>query len=239
MTAVAGIEVPAAPAELPAATPPGLVFRFTFERPAQRDGVVVHIPAQGGFTGTVLSADGGTVVRQRLVPDGWFARFPGDCVGGACPRAVVDIPDHPRLDPMDADFSFGARVIMRPGQTTHGSNIVQKGRFHTAGGMWKLQVDDLAGHPSCVLRGSTNGRNSPAVVVDSPVTIADGQWHEVSCARTLDAVAVVVDGQAVRRQVSVPPIANESPVHIGGSGVAPGDDQFHGGLDDVFLTVAG
>jgi hypothetical protein len=237
-SAVVGLGVPASAGVGPSVTAPAPVFRFTFERPPQRNGGVVRFPARGGLSGRVLSADGGRV-RRRTGPNGWFARFPGACQGAGCPRAVLGVPDRRRLDPAGAAFSFGARVLMRPGETTHGSNLLQKGRFHTSGGQWKLQVDDRAGHPSCLLRGSVGGRSGRTVLLESPVTVADGRWHQVRCVRRAHVVAVVVDGKAVRRRVSVPTIANRSPVRIGGPGARGGDDQFHGRLDDVFLTIRG
>jgi hypothetical protein len=215
---------------------PGPVFTFTFDDRPRRDGGEVHYRARGGFTGTLLSARDGEVTLVRVPGQGRAARFPAPCRGSSCPRALIDVPDDSRLDPRDADFWFGARLRMLREEATNGSNVLQKGRFHTPGGFWKLQVDDPSGRPSCVVRGGV-GRTGTTVVVRSPDTVADGVWHEVTCARTSGSVTITVDGHRTRSAASVPRIANDSPVRIGGPGLSGGDDQFHGRVDDVFLTL--
>ena len=238
-TALAGLGATPPVAGLPPVVPEP-VFRFTFEQPVAREDGVVRIPAEGGSVGTVLAAGNGVIeLRQEAPGIGQrFADFPPACDRAVCPRAVVQVPDDPALDPMAADFAFGARVLMQPDDIASGSNLIQKGRFHSPGGQWKLQVDDLAGHPSCVFRGRGGSvLGGRAVVVQSRAGVADGRWHDVRCVRSAGGVSVVVDGETVRRQVPVPPIANSSPVSIGGPGVSVGDDQFHGGLDDVFLAA--
>jgi hypothetical protein len=48
-----------------------------------------------------------------------------------------------------------------------------------------------------------------------------------------------VDGQ-LRAAVTVPAtlsIVNADPLRLGGKGIGPGNDQFHGELDDVYVTV--
>jgi len=86
----------------------------------------------------------------------------------------------------DADFEFGATVWLAADQTTHGSNIVQTGRFGTEGGQWKLQVDTVGGQPSCVIRGVASG--ATPVVIRSEVSISDSSWHHVVCRREANTV---------------------------------------------------
>jgi hypothetical protein len=209
-----------------------LVFRFSFDA-VRRDGGRVTFLARGGYVGTVRTAERGEV---RLVPhaEGSAVRFPDPCAGRGCPRALVEIPHSPALNPRRAPFSFGAGVRLRPGETTRGSNLMQKGRFGDSG-LWKLQVDTLSGRPSCVV---SDGGNRVARVLGA-LTVADGTWHRVRCERTRTQVSAVVDGVSRARRVRLGLVANRSAIRVGSPGLAPADDQFHGTLDDVFLRVSG
>jgi hypothetical protein len=73
--------------------------------------------------------------------------------------------------------------------------------------------------------------------VVSPVGIADGTWHQVTCRRTATGVALVLDG-TVRASASmqVVTLSNGDPVTIGAKDVSTYDnDQFHGRLDRVVV----
>jgi hypothetical protein len=188
----------------------------------------------GPFDGRVEAVNDGKVV---VVPGaGGSARavaFPEKCADDVpCPRALVEIADDPALDPGDSDFQYGATVWLAPDQTTTGSNIVQKGRFAASDSLWKLQVDNDAGHPSCVVRSGDD-----LVRVRSGVSIADGSWHQISCTRAGDELTIEVDGKARTAQGKIGPVTSEWPVRIGAPGLGEHDDQFHGRIDDVYLKV--
>ena len=148
---------------------------------------------------------------------------------------MVEVMLAPELDPGERDFEFGATVWLDPGQTTTGSNIVQKGRFGTEGGQWKLQVDNDAGEPSCVVRADEPG--AEPLVVRSEVSIADSSWHRVVVPARRDGVSIEVDGELGREEGATGSVTNDSPIRIGAPGVGEDDDQFHGRVDDVFLFV--
>ena len=70
---------------------------------------------------------------------------------------------------------------------------------------------------------------------------ADGQWHRILCVRTEDSLAVLIDGEQTG-SVSIPPslaVNNDLPLQLGGRGAGPGNDQFNGKLDDVFVEILG
>jgi hypothetical protein len=190
----------------------------------------------GPFDGRVEAAHDGKV---RVVPgaDG-SARavsFPETCdvdEAATCPRALIEVADDPALDPGDDDFQYGASVWLAPDQTTTGSNIVQKGRFAASDSLWKLQVDNDAGHPSCVVRS-----DGDLVRVRSPITIADGAWHQVWCTKVGDAITIEVDGKGRTTHGELGPVTSDWPVRIGAPGLGEHDDQFHGRIDDVFLRI--
>jgi hypothetical protein len=188
----------------------------------------------GPFDGRVESVYDGKVVVVEPGADG-SARavaFPEKCDGAGCPRALVELADDPALDPGDEDFQYGASVWLAPDQTTEGSNIVQKGRFAASDSLWKMQVDNDLGHPSCVVRSGAD-----LVRVRSGISIADGSWHRVSCTRTGDALTIEVDGKGRTAHGKIGPVASEWPVRIGAPGLGEHDDQFHGRIDDVYLKV--
>lgn len=236
--------VPVLVAGVLAATPPvyadDAVLRFDFESLSDEAyrGVVADVSGSGN-DGTVRSAGEGDV-RAVVGADGsTAAAFPDVCRddGGACALSIIRVPDAPALRPGAAPFSFGARVLLPPDRTSSGANIMQKGFYDDARGQWKLQVDGHAGLPSCVVSGALDGELSRSVST-SGTSIADGRWHRVSCSRTSAGLAVIVDGAVTGWQPSRPiDVASQASVKIAGKSIGGGDDQFHGTLDDVFVTI--
>jgi len=113
--------------------------------------------------------------------------------------------------------------------------VVQKG-YSTTSSQWKLQVDGLAGRPSCVLVDV----HKPAIrIATGTVSVADGRWHGLACRRTGTALTVLVDG-VPRGSTGVPArlaVANERPLSIGGKGAFADNDQFNGALDNVWVEI--
>jgi hypothetical protein len=199
------------------------------------DGSTVYPDALGGrFAGRVVTANDGSVERVPGAEGrGDAVAFPEKCAAPVgCPRAMVEVPADPALNPGASDFEYGAAVWLSPDQTTTGSNIVQKGRFGTAGGQWKLQVDNVAGEPSCVVRSGAD-----ELLVRSSVSISDSAWHFVSCRRDSEGLSIHVDDTVDRAAGRTGSVDSEWPVRVGSPGVGDQDDQFHGRVDDVFLRV--
>jgi hypothetical protein len=184
----------------------------------------------------VVSSGGGVDVVDGPAGRGSAIAFPPVCAGPeSCPRSMVEVALTPELDPGERDFEFGATVWLDPDQTTAGSNIVQRGRFGSEGGQWKLQVDGAKGQPSCVVRGTESGPEP--LVVRAAVSVADSAWHRVVCRRDAEGVSIEVDGEVVREAGRTGSVTNDAPLRIGAPGVSEDDDQFHGRLDDVYLLI--
>jgi hypothetical protein len=184
--------------------------------------------------GEVHRADGGDI---RLMPGpvgrGTAVAFPEACASEpGCPRALIEVQQSARLAPGDSSFSFGATVMLPDDDQVRGANIIQQGRYGTTGGQWKLQVDNDAGRPSCVVRGVEG-----TLAVWSPVPIDDGDWHQVECIKHDEGLVVVVDGEEHRKSGAIGSVENDHDIRVGGAGLDDGDDRFHGSLDDVFLTL--
>jgi hypothetical protein len=193
--------------------------------------------AGGGARGKVVTSEGGSVTLVEGADGSATAvEFPAVCPDvDKCPRALIEVPNTPELDPGDEPFSYGATVWLAADQTTIGSNIVQSGRFGTDGGQWKLQVDGEAGEPSCVVRGNEPG--AEPVVVHSEVSIADSMWHRIVCRRGADGISIEVDGTKEDEPGVTGSVTTPWPIRIGAPGVEENDDQFHGRVDDVYLLI--
>jgi hypothetical protein len=223
---------PVTTAAEPAGSPP--VLALDFDRSASGDGGRWFVVAGGWPTAPIVESAPG-VLRLVAHGDGSAAAFPAGCAATTpCDRAMVSVADDERLDPGERDFEFGAQIHIEPADTAAGTNIVQKGRFGTAGGQWKLQVDGDAGRPGCVVQSSVAGRLVKAAVT-SLVPVDDGAWHEVRCRVTADQLAVVVDGEERTVPHDLDAVSNDSELHVGAPGVSAGDDQFHGEIDDVVV----
>jgi hypothetical protein len=186
-----------------------------------------------------LGQNGGTL---RLVPQGGglAVDYPDRCTltrERDCPRAILEGVRDDTLNPGRRSLRYGASVLMTHADLADGANVLQKG--YSVGGIsqFKLQVDHQQGRPSCVIAGQRARIYRAEPLVD----VADGTWHALECRRTPNRLIMFVDG-IVRAWVSIPPllsIANAEPLRVGGKGAAPGNDQFAGAIDNVFVSIAG
>lgn len=214
-------------------------LRYTFEQGIKRDEqnrkYVVDVTGRG-HTGYVKQANSGQITVVPGANSQKALQFPAPCDGAGCPKGLIEVASAPDLNPGAAPFSFGASVLLTKAQLTTGSNIVQKGLFDTLGGQWKLQVDNLAGRPSCIVQGMFNGQRVLANV-EASVSIT-GSWHSITCRKTDTYVAIEVDGvERGRASVQVGTVSNDAPVRIGAKNLKDGNDQFHGTLDNVFFDL--
>ncbi|WP_229076731.1 LamG domain-containing protein [Actinoplanes sp. DH11] len=212
-----------------------LTLRYNFDGGVRRP----IIDPNGRYQLRPLGQNGG---RLRLVPQngGLAVAYPERCHLARerdCPRAILEGPRDDALNPGRRPVRYGASVLMTHADLADGANVLQKG--YSVGGVsqFKLQVDHRQGRPSCVIAGqrATIYRAEPAM------DVADGRWHALECRRTPNRLFMLVDG-ALRAWVPVPPmlsIANAEPLRVGGKGAAPGNDQFAGAIDNVFVSIAG
>ncbi len=224
-----------------APTPPGKVgvakgpvsVRYTFDGGVDKP----IVDEAGRHELRPIGQNGGTLslVRQGL---GLAVAYPERCTlphERECPRAILEGEHDDSLNPGTRPLRYGASVLMSPADLADGANVVQKG--YSVGGVsqFKLQVDHRKGHPSCVIASRSKiYRAEPAL------SVADGTWHDIQCARTANRLTIIVDGVA-EKSVAVPAslsIANAEPLRIGGKGANKGNDQYAGQIDNVFLTIS-
>ena len=223
-----------APVPAPRATVPD-PSRVMIARYAFNGRVSAVVDSSGhGHTLRVISGHGGSV-RRVVHGSGWAVAFPPRCKQRVCPHVALQAPTTADLNPGTRDFAYGADVLLPPGQTSTGQNIVQKG-YSATSSQWKLQIDGSAGRPSCVLVG--DGRRQIRIAT-SAVSAADGRWHAVRGRRVGTVLAVYVDD--VRRGRTTLPaglsVRNSRPLSIGGKGAFADNDQFNGALDNVWVRI--
>jgi hypothetical protein len=193
----------------------GVDGRFPLRPISQNDGMLTFNPRDGGFA----------------------MQFPARCRldEKVCPRAILEGTPADALNPGTRPLQYGASVLMTHDDLADGANVVQKG--YSVGGFtqFKLQVDHLAGRPSCVIASTKK-----IYKVEPKLDIADGAWHKLACARTGAKLTITIDG-VPSGAVAVPmalSIANAEPLRIGGKGANVNNDQYAGQIDDVFLTIS-
>ncbi|WP_189334672.1 LamG-like jellyroll fold domain-containing protein [Actinoplanes ianthinogenes] len=182
----------------------------------------------------VISGHGGQV---RLVVHGAgnAIAFPARCDLTVCPHVALQSPGTADLNPGTRNLAYGADVLLDPAATSKGQNVVQKGYSKTSS-QYKLQIDGIAGQPSCVL---VDVRRPGIRMVRSSVSAADGRWHAVRCERIGSRFAIYVDG-VLRGSTRIPAslaVANNRPLSIGGKGAYRDNDQFNGALDNVWVQI--
>jgi hypothetical protein len=185
-----------------------------------------------------LGQNGGEL---RLVPEGsgFAVAYPRRCTlarSELCPRAILQGLRDDSLNPGTRPLEYGASVLMTRSDLADGANVVQKGYSVGGGSQYKLQVDHLLGHPSCVIAGQRHWIYRAEPWID----VADGRWHSLVCTRTTNRLTLTVDGLE-RAWVGVPSllsIANPEPLRVGGKGPAKGNDQFAGEIDNVFVSIS-
>ena len=217
--------VPAAPV-VPAARP---AVRYSFDGPAPLADVSGH-----GHDLTPVSRYGGSFTTVRH--DGGYAlAFPPPCRREPCPRIALRAASSDELDPGRRPIRYGASVRLAADQTTKGENVLQKG-YSVRGSQYKLQIDGLAGRPSCVLVDDRRPRIHAAI---SSVGVADDRWHTLECRRAGSRLTILVDG-VPRGQATLPAdlsVRNRIPFSIGGKGSFTDNDQFQGILDEVWVEI--
>ena len=192
----------------------------------------------GSGHGHMLKATAVNGATVKLAPhgNGQAMVFPAKCTGLACPRIVLQAADVPDLNPDAGNFRYGADVLLSPAEGTAPSNILQKG-YSTAGGQYKLGVDGVTGKAGCTM---SDKDSTTIYVARSQTGIADGRWHKLECRRVGTALSILVDTQ-VRGTTTVPAnlsVVTTQPFSLGGKGTGEKNNQFHGSIDDVWISVA-
>jgi hypothetical protein len=209
---------------------PVMVAKYDFDDHSR----AVFDDSGNGHTMRLMASRGGTV-RPIARAGGRGIAFPVKCIAKVCPHAVLQSPNSADLNPGTRPLTFGAMVRLAGGQTSKGQNVVQKG-YSARSSQYKLQIDGVAGLPSCVL---VDDKRPILEMVRSNITVADDAWHTIACRRTGGFLVILIDGvlRGVARIPATLSVTNGYPLSIGGKGASQDNDQFQGALDDVWVRI--
>ncbi|MEV4345259.1 LamG-like jellyroll fold domain-containing protein [Actinoplanes sp. NPDC049596] len=224
-----------AAASTPAAVKPAAVkpakagVRYTFDGPSpladmSGRGIDLSPVSRYGGTFTTVAHNGGRALA-----------FPPPCHNEPCPRIALRAVAA-ELNPGRRPIRYGAAVRLASDETTKGENILQKG-FSRQGSQYKLQIDGLAGRPSCVFVDDRRPQIHAALAATS---VADNRWHTLECRRSGPHLTILVDG-TLRGETTIPTdltVHNRLPFSIGGKGSFADNDQFQGTLDEVWVEIS-
>jgi Laminin G domain len=148
------------------------------------------------------------------------------------------VPDNDSLDPLEKTITLRAQVMVPNEPMDDDSyDVVRKGLSATPGGDYKMEIkgtsDPTEGRLHCLFKG-TGGRVNRV----APPDIVDGNWHKLSCTKTLNSVVARVDGQPYTKTGSAGSIANSTNVMVGAKTANPFDDVFDGRMNYVSIHIA-
>jgi hypothetical protein len=142
--------------------------------------------------------------------------------------SYVSVPSDASLNPGTANVTITVSLKTTSLPSSADWDLVRKGDYKTPGGEWKVELQP-EGQASCGFKGSSSYRFLQA----GPETLADGEWHTVTCTKTTSAIKLTVDGQTYSKSGKVGSISNTQPIVIG---AYPGKEFFKGTLDEVSIT---
>ncbi|MFC3742434.1 LamG-like jellyroll fold domain-containing protein [Paractinoplanes deccanensis] len=211
-----------------AAFSPKVTVRYTFDGPspladATGRGYDLSPVSRYGGTFTTVAHNGGRALA-----------FPPPCHTEPCPRIALRAVATD-LNPGRRPIRYGAAVRLAADETTKGENVLQKG-YSASGSQYKLQIDGLAGRPSCVFVDDRRPQIHTAIAATG---VADNRWHTLECRRAGPHLTILVDGTP-RGQTVLPAdlsVTNHLPFSIGGKGSFADNDQFQGVLDEVWVEI--
>ncbi|GAB1692852.1 LamG-like jellyroll fold domain-containing protein [Krasilnikovia sp. M28-CT-15] len=229
---VGGLALPATATTDPVPDPAQtLVAHYTFD--GDGDTVLQDTSGHGHNLLAVTSRGGAITPIARAT--GHALAFPTACTVEPCPRIALRAASTPDLNPGTQPLRFGASIKLRHDQTSSGQNLVQKG-YSAHSSQYKLQIDGLAGKPSCAM---VDDAHPHIWLAKSSITVADGRWHHLECRRAGSTLTILVDAVA-RGTRTIPAtlsVTNPNPLCIGSKGAYLDNDQYHGILSDVWISI--
>lgn len=161
-----------------------------------------------------------------IVGDGAAYTFDGS-------TGLVTVPDSASLDPGTADFSTTVKVTTGLPATGR-YEVLRKGVGSTRGGEYGLEVVNANGaaRAVCLVK---DGAGHSASIRSGGGTLADGQEHTITCAKTSTSLTVTVDGGSARTKTAsggLGSVDNAAPLVFGAIG-ASGGSWFAGSIGDA------
>lgn len=161
----------------------------------------------------------------------------------------IRTPTDPSLNPGSAPFTYGARVKVFPrAEWSHTEMaVLRHGDSDTPGGDYKIELlKQTSGAVTafCVMHDGDGDGTGYVRGRGRLDTIADGQWHTITCSRVdRDTVALSIDGDVTQRTTSgsLGALVSDDPLLIGfhyrQDGIH-GREQFVGFMDNIHVSVS-
>jgi hypothetical protein len=148
------------------------------------------------------------------------------------PGSWVEVPNAPSLNPGTRNFTMSAsvKVGVVPG-TGVTYDIIRKGLAGTKTGEFKLEIIK-GGLLKCTAKDSARLLGA---ITFPRVNVANGQWHDIGCARTGSTWQVILDGTVKSKSVAFGSISNTKSLAIGSK--YGNDDGTPGLVDEVRLSI--
>lgn len=145
--------------------------------------------------------------------------------------SYVSVPSSSDLNPGTGSFSFSVHVRFssKPSSSVGDYDVLRKGLSTSDGGSYKVEILK-GGNAFCDFRGSTAEGS-----VSSSGSLADGDWHAITCSRTSSSVKLTVDGRSYSKSVKTGSISNSGSLYIGAKS-SSGADQYTGLVDRVSIS---
>jgi hypothetical protein len=185
------------------------------------------------------SGNGNDGTNSHIVGDG-----AGYVFNGTDSRVVV--PSSASLNPGSADFSWSVTLSMSapPSPVGETYDVLRKGLVTNKGGDYKVEVKNVKGKAlaRCVAKTIQTNGTKVLASIQGTKTLADGQPHVVTCAKTATGITLTVDSLAPRTKAyagGLGSVSNTADLALGAKAedtATTGFDWFAGEIFDAWVA---
>jgi len=194
---------------------------------------------KAGTTAFDSSGNGNNGTGFNTVGDGSGYTF-----NGTDSRVVV--PTSGSLNPGAADFSWGVTLSMTapPSPVGETYDVLRKGLVTNKGGDYKVEVKNVKGKAlaRCVTKTIRGDGTKVLASIQGTKTLADGNPHVVTCAKTSTGITLTVDALAPRTKAyagGLGSVSNTADLALGAKAentATTGFDWFQGEIFDAWVS---
>jgi hypothetical protein len=193
----------------------------------------------GGNTAVDSSGNHHDGTNHNVVGDGSGYSF-----NGSNSRVVVE--NAADLNSGSGDFSWGVTLSMTQLPMPKGEtyDVLRKGLAGAKGGDYKVEIMNSGGkaRARCVFNSVLpNGKRANSALMDTSTSLADGQQHTITCAKTSTGLTVQVDSHTHTKTTKggLGTVSNNADLALGAKAektAKSGFDWFRGELFDAWVA---
>jgi hypothetical protein len=185
------------------------------------------------------SGNGNDGTNYNVVGDGDAYTFDGE-------DARVIVPSSPSLNPGTADFSWGVTLsttlVPQPLGETY--DVLRKGLSSAKSGFYKIEIKNAKGKAlaRCVAKSIRSDGSKVTATIQGTTNLADGQPHDVSCAKTSTGITLYVDSLTPRTKTmtgGLGSVSNDAALALGAKAedaANTGFEWFEGKIYDAWVS---